>query len=551
MMTRTATLCALLCAVACSSKNADSTVDGASAAGSSGGNPGSSSNTPDAGPATTTGASPTLPAPACQADIELLRKEDFDVSEAPLAYKGEFFGIRDVPGPDDSEVLALLNLVTDQIVAVSGQSVAGFPDKEMFFSALDLPRFTVAPDHGNQSEADFPLVFSGALRDPGAPLGLDVLFRSDGAGSLSVVQVGGETLDLGEFSGAVGAFNLMSLGAFGELIFTTTVQGHEGPVLVNQADDGKPLNLVLAAGDRLSTGDESTPRFVGGIDRIWRGPGTSLVLVSIVDDTGLEEGHAYLSVADTTRDIQCLMTDASLECGGILLDSGVQFPFAEFASDGTTVAAIVRVAGEPTLQYKVLGLPQIQTIEVNTEVQGFSFENIKRPRVCDRDNAVYFAARIAKVNVGRWDELMRIDENGSITQVTDFGSLITQPQLEGHVPDTIENFALGYNCDASLATLGPSEPDSAQRYQAYWASYDKGETMEIIDETPGRRPNGNGDLKDVSPARSGIDAAADDNAPVHVGPGGEFFFAARVEGDDGMLVTQYAVARKPPAGCQP
>lgn len=479
---------------------------------------------------------------SCQADIELFGEESFTVQDHPPGYKGNMYGTQQVDVETSNfPQSALVVLNTGTILAVTGQHPPGFPDGATF--RLPVKEFTVAPDFGDQNDHDYPLAFTALVRQDSFN-SFTALYRSDGAGGLSFVLSTGDNLQLSSAGGVVDEIVDIRQGPGDTLYFTVLFEDDSREFLVKQDSAGSGLSLVLGQGDLLNAGFDDETLRIGQINNINPESWYQVIAdVEVVDENGLAEGFASLTAGfGFDGFFGCNATDTILICGGLFIPEDKSL--TSFSTDGGTTAGVISVSGGQEFEFKVIGLPTNETILTNTEYQGFTFNSFSRPRICSDKNAVYFVGRFFEPPVGAYDELMRIDENGNLTRLTDFQSLLLDTSLEGEVPDEIRNWAIGYNCDAAMYTHGPSGPDSSNGYEGYWASYVTGETLEILDETSGRS-NGNGSITDVSGSTSGIDFSTGEDTVVNTGPEGEFYFVPRIRNENNNYVSTYAIARKP------
>ncbi|RMH36565.1 MAG: hypothetical protein D6689_22220 [Deltaproteobacteria bacterium] len=492
---------------------------------------------PDGGAAVDDDRPVTFSPDVCQADLRVLREETFEVRDHPLAYDGDFPGFRTVSTPD-GDAVALVSLIDDRVLAVEGQSVPRAPDEK-----LRLDSFTVVPDEGVQNDPDWPIAFRGSVRKNSFEVRLG-LFRSDGNGGIHTVMLQGDPLSLGALSGPVSGISGERLGSGGELYAFVTLADDPARILVREPRAGSPIELVVAPGQTLPTGDPSAPAIVTEVRSVRPGPlGNAVVEVAVEDPTGTVHGFAWLSVDPLAGIANCLATDM-IECsGGVLVANGESL--VDFDSDGTTLAAVIATGATQRFAYKVVGTPTTNDLDGAVTVDGVPVTGGVLPRVCAKDGAIYFASTVE----GNVHELFRIDSDGAIRKLTDFASLLQVDALAGEVPDEIRNLAVGYDCTVVMYTWGPSGPGSSQGYEGYWVRYADGDTMEIIDETPGR-PNGAGDLHDVLRARSGIDPNADPHEVVNIGPRGEFYYVPHVAGAPGVREARYVVSTEPVNRCR-
>lgn len=475
---------------------------------------------------------------ACSADVQLLREEDFAIQDHSEAYKGDIFAGRQIELPEFSfKKSALISLISDTVLVHNEQPAIGFPEGSFyrFFNEL-----TVAPDFGEQNDPDYPVAFTAnVLID--ALNNETVILRSDGKGALNQVLSTGDTLNLGKVSGIVESFHDLRLGVEGALFFFVVFEGNDKEYLVKQNQLGGAIGLLLGQGDSLNSGEETTIRNAGEIDPV--SPNVfdqAITKVQVLDENGVEEGFAYLSVDNFTGSHQCLATDSSISCGGVLLANGEEL--LDFGSDGATIGATIRVSDGSALDYKVIANPIVERIRRNELFQGFRFDGFKQPKVCDSRNALYFIGQFLEPSIGRFDELMRIDENGNLSKLTDFRSLLADSSLKGLVPDEVRRWAIGYNCDAAFFMHGPPAAGTNQGYEGYWASYLSGETMKIMDDT---FKDASGRAYDAGLAVSGIDFSTNSQTVVSTGPNGEFYSIPSVQNSEGNFLANYAVATKP------
>jgi len=475
----------------------------------------------------------------CQSDIQLFRSETFQIQDQAEGYKGDFFGSRRIEVADSTSLRgALISLRFGTVLALSNTAAADLPGAKFNNPGTT---FTVARDLGRENDPDYPVAFlTDIIFDDFTRKG--ALYRSDGKGGQSLVLLTGTDISLGAAGGEVNRFDEIRLSADGALFFMLTLKGDNTDYLVKQDRNGGPIVLLMASGEFLNTGSgDDVVRTIGEIeiesinlfDQV-------IAKVEVLDENGFFEGFAYLNTDNTTGSNQCLATDASILCGnGLVADDET---LTSFNSDGTTSGIILNTPAGQVLDYKVIANPIDERLVRQVEFQGYSFNSFKKPLVCESRNALYFIGSFFESPIGGYDELFRIDEFNNLTKITDFKSLLLDPALEGQVPDEVVDWTIGYNCDVAFYMRGPSGPDSSNSYLGHWASYLTGETVEILDETPGR-PNGNGAITSVQSSTSGIDATA--RLGTRTGPDGEFYFVPLIPDDTDTFLYTYAVATKP------
>ncbi|MEO0814804.1 MAG: hypothetical protein AAFY60_18215, partial [Myxococcota bacterium] len=395
-------------------------------------------------------ASLTLAPDECQADLVVLRTEDFEERDHPLTHKGKFFDYRDVPSGMDTE-LALVDLSSDTVVALNGQNAPGIADTTI---NLFGSRLAVAPDLGLDNDPDFPLVFTATIIRNF--VNRQIMIYSDGASNTALGFQHGQTFSFSGGSVTINRVTRFAMSPSGEFIGLMQVEEFDDELLVLQRGPGAPIVPLLFEGQPLPA--DPVMRFVESIDLFSvQDNGSVAVWVQVDDGTGTAEGFALLAIDLFTGITQCSATDTSILCnGGVLLSEGVSAEPDESASDGATFGVVLREPGTARLEYKVIGEPTTQVLDREApEIQELGLNSFGRVRVCSLENSLYFAGQIVFADgLGVVDELFRIDESGELTQLTDFRSLIADESLEGEVPDEIRDFALGYNCDAILYTWG-------------------------------------------------------------------------------------------------
>lgn len=480
----------------------------------------------------------TYPPNACSADVELFREEEFSIQDHSEGYKGDVFAGRQIEVEGFSfNKNAVISLVSDTVLVVAEQQPEGFPEGSTyrFFSGL-----TVSPDLGEQNDPDYPVAFLASILVDSFTTETAIV-RSDGAGALNHVLVTGDTLNLGSVGGVLESFHDLRLGVEDALFFFVKFEDNDKEYLVKQSQPGGGIALLLGQGDSLNTGEETTIRSIGDIEPVTPNVfDQAIVKVEVIDEDNNVEGFAFLAVDNFTGSHQCLATDSSISCGGSLLADTDSL--LDFSSDGATTGVAINTGSGSALDYKVIAKPTVERIERNVAFQGFEFNGFKQPKVCESRNALYFIGQFFDTSVGHYDELMRIDENGTLNKLTDFRTLLADASLKGSVPDEVRRWAIGYNCDAALFMHGPPENGSFQGYEGYWASYLSGETMKIMDDT---LKDANGTEYNVSGITSGIDFSTNSQTVARTGPEGEFYAIPVVENSNGDFLANYAVARKP------
>lgn len=503
----------------------------------------------DGGTAGTSGIRMWAP-DVCQGELIALGEAPFEVREPPLVYKGDFFGFTTRP-TDEGPRFALVSLVDDTTLALDGQSAPGLAQDEVLWMGQS-GRFAVAPDLGDDNDVAFPVILSGMTQQ--GPVPRVVVYRSDGAGALEPALLGGEPVSIGRpeafplplegASGEVERVGDLTLGASDELVFRLT-QTDGARFLVHQGSGSGPLRVLLAAGDPLATGDEAVRRIVHdfGTPRIGFF-GEVRVRIEIETDSMEVEGFADLSIDPLTGNYQCQATNTSILCGGALIPTGHEVAASETDGDGGTYGVVsIAPDGTQTLQYKVIGQPQVQTAVSGSTFGGVQVWRFGPTRVCSRENALFVVVQ----RFGEPDVLLRVDEDGTIRRLTDFEQLWARGDLDGELPDEIRALAVSHRCDAVLSAWGPSGPDRREGYEGYWAVTRDGQVFELMEETAGR-PTGDLAPERVGRARTGLDPLADPDAPARLGPDGELYFAVNRRGGGGVSAV-YAVARAPRDGC--
>ncbi len=428
-------------------------------------------------------------------------------------------------------------LISDTVLIVAEQQPAGFPDGAICISFSEL---TVAPDFGDQNDPDYPVAFNARILI--STLNSEnALMRSDGRGGLNQVLLTGSTLNLGSVGGVVESFYDLRLGVDGALFFFLKFEDNDNEYLVKQSEAGVEFSLLLAQGSSINSGEEDTERTIGEIEPITPNVFDQAIgKVEVLDENNNVEGFAYLAVDDFTGSHQCLTTDSSVSCGGVLLATGETL--LDFSSDGGTIGATIKDSSGSSLDYKVIANPVVERIRPGEPFQGFNFRGFKQPRVCESRNGLYFVGQFLDATAGFYEELMRIDENGRLTKLTDFRSLLADASLKGSVPDEVRRWAIGYNCDAAMFMHGPSGPNTNQSYEGYWVSYLTGETMKIMDDT---FKDASGTIYEAGATTSGIDFSTNSKTVASTGPNGEFYAIPTVKNSEGSYLTTYTVATKP------
>ncbi|MEL6186902.1 MAG: hypothetical protein AAFU79_19940, partial [Myxococcota bacterium] len=485
----------------------------------------------------------TLSPEECQADLETLRAEDFEVRKHPHPYKGQVVESRLI-GTPDGDKLGAMSVLDQRPLLVQEQAIPGAPDGFTFIYGAGNRVFT-APDYGLENGPDYPYAVIAEL-----VANLDrrqALFRFDGTGRARIELARFDPLG---FGGTAQRFTDVRHGPGDDLFFLLFRENDPAEYLVRQSSPGGPISRLLAVGDELSTGDPTERRVVADIHPplLPTASGDVVVRVDVADGAGAVEGFAWLAVSPLVGTRQCLASNTSILCGGLLVADGDALEF--FASDGATLIGVTKATNSVrTLRYRTQGLPDFRELRREELFEDRMMTGFKSVRVCPADNSAFFVATFFERGLGEYDELMRVAEDGSVSFVSDFLSLLRNPMLEGEVPDEIRNFAVGYNCDAVMYTWGPGRDGEQVGYEGYWAAYAGGDVVEVIDETPSRADNGNGAIMGVGRARSGIDPNADTDAFVTIGPDGEFYFAARIHGG-GPTTSTYYRATPPKNRCR-
>lgn len=475
----------------------------------------------------------------CQVDIELFSSESFQVQEPALGYKGDFFTASRVTVPTSTFTqAALVSKRFGTVLALADTQPPGLKVGARFRSPPSA--FTVAPDLGQENDPDYPVLFSSQVQLDGFNRE-GTLYRSDGKGGLNLVIVSGVTVNLGTLSGEVDGFSGFKVSPDGAVFFILKLLNDDKDYLVKQDKANGGLILLMASGEFINTGSgDSVVRKVGGIEIVSVNVFNQVIVrVEVLDENNGVEGFAYLNTDNTTGSNQCISSDSSILCNGLVTD---EESLISISSDGGTTGLLIKTPTGQTLDYKVIANPRDEKLQQNVDYQGYSFRAFKKPQVCESRNALYFVGSFFESPIGAYDELFRIDEFNNLKKITDFKSLLLDPALKGQVPDEVIDWTIGYNCDAVFYMWGPSGPNSSQGYQGHWASYLTGETVELLDETPGR-PNGNGAITSVQNSSSNIDSSFNDFASA--GAEGEFYFVPRVSDSTGAFQSTYAIATKP------
>ncbi len=451
----------------------------------------------------------TLSPEACQTDLEVVREEDFDVLDHPLEHKLEFYGVR---------TGGLFALRANTVIAAEGQTVEGFDELEL---AFDRTVIAVAEDQGDQNEPTFPVLFTGFMRGAGGLPNIESLLAADGAGDVRKVIAIGDTVTLNGTSGTVRSFSRLHVTPEGAAMFVLDLNESSDSFLVRVDAPGSTPSVILEEGIVLDDG-----LTLGEIEYFTITAFGSPVVRAQIRRGAELEGFAYLHVF-WFGSVQCLTTNSSLSCPLPIADDG-PVDIDDFGSDGAVTGVVIRTnPSEPRLEYQLPSGPG--QIERGVETQGVTFNNFKLPRACSRDNSLYFVGSVVDAMGQVHDELFSLRTGGELAQLTNFASL---QALEGDVPDEVLGLALGYGCDAVLRTRGATREGSTAPYEGYWVSYYGDDTMEIIDETPGRADNGNGDLQVIDRSRSGVDANADARTASNIAPDGSLTFLIGRDGGD-------------------
>ncbi len=455
----------------------------------------------------------TLSPEACQTDLEVIREEDFEVLDHPLEYNLEFYGLREG---------GLTALRSNTVIAAANQTVDGFDDLTLTFNRTEI---AVAPDHGDQNEPAFPVVFSAFMQGNGGLTNIRCLLAADGAGDVRKIIALGDAVTLNGTTGTVRSFSQVQVTPEGAAMFVLDVDETSNSFLVRVDAPGAAPTVVLEEGAVVDDG-----LTLGEIDFFTITTFGSPVVRAQIRRGADVEGFAYLNVL-WFGDVQCLTTNTSLSCPLPIADDG---PVAidDFGSDGAVTGVVIRTnPSEPRLEYLLPSGPG--EIERGVETQGITFNNFKHPRACGRDNSLYFVGSVVDERGQVHDELFSLRIGGELAQLTDFTSL---QALVSEVPDEILALALGYGCDAIMRTRGETREGSTVPYEGYWASFYGDDTMEIIDETPGRAENGNGEVQNITRSRSGVDPNADARTPSNIAPDGSLTFLIQRIDAGGMYV---------------
>ncbi|MEX0962714.1 MAG: hypothetical protein WDZ52_01550 [Pseudohongiellaceae bacterium] len=492
----------------------------------------------------------------CQSNLQLFGPGFFVAASQratpPLGYKGDFFGAGTVTVPTSTfPQSALVSKKTGTILALTDTQPPGLGEK----ARLRLPpaKIEVAPDLGQENDPDYPVVFSTQVQIDSFTRE-EAIYRSDGNGGLNLVLVSGTDINLGPVLGSI-ASELSGVSASGEIsaisdfrvsanaavFMLIKLKDSSNDYLLKQDNAGGKLKLLMASGENLNTGSgDDVVRTIGAIEiqsvTVFN---QVIAKVEVLKEGGAVDGFAYLNTDDFKGSNQCLATDSSILCNGLL---AVGETLLSFSSDGATTGLLIKTAAGQALDYKVIANPRDERLESDVTFQGYSFRSFLKPQVCESRNALYFVGRLFELPVGFYDELFRIDELNNLTKITDFKSLLLDSSLNLQVPDRVINWTIGSNCDAILYMWGKSEGAQSQGYEGHWASYLTGETVEILDETGGR-PNGNGVITSVSSSSSNIDSSI--MRPASAGAEGEFYFVPRIADPDGSYLSTYAIASKP------
>ncbi len=476
---------------------------------------GTNNSTPDGGTVTSPEVTGTMSPTDCQTDLEVIRTEDNQVSEHPIAYRGDFFGYGEPNG-----FAALISLVDDSVLIEAGSPVPGGTQETIILRDLT---WAVAPDNGD-NELDYPVAIQVEADDDNSLAVRRVILYSDGQGGLTYgVGEGDSTSATPPL--VIDGLGRMRLGPDGALYFEATVEGSNETHIFKKLTPSSSTIGMIREGQALPAleGDDFTISELANFEPT--GSNSLVARAELSDSSGAAAGLAYLE-ADGFERAYCSLTDAEIGCLGVIPVLDAPIDIREAAATATGAAAVFR---QPDQTIFTAGFGQEgsqRAIAVGETIADVTFNDFGRVRICDNRD-VYFVANVSKA--GRAyssDELFLLDNELMLTQVTNFASLLAVDELRGEVPNEIRDFALGHGCDAVMYTYGPSGPTSSQGYEGYWISYRDTKTIEIIDETPGRA-NGNGSFDDVAPANSGLDSNAGPDERVTIGPNGEFYFVSK------------------------
>ena len=325
---------------------------------------------------------------ACQADLQLLQEATTVLKDPIAVYKGDYFGSATVTPSGSFARSAFVSLVSDAVLVMAGQQPPNSPDGTIF--TLPISEFTLAPDQGLENDPAYPIAFRVNVKES-AFVNYLALYRSDGKGGLSRVVAENQVLDLGEVSGEVDTFYKLTLGPGGALFFVLKLKNNDNEYLVGQDMAGGALSLLLSQGSFLNTGDPATVRQIGKIGTLRTNSFYQVIAeIEVVDESQVVEGFAYLATDNYTCSNQCLSTNTSVICGGVLLYNGQTL--GSISTDGATTGAVIKSAGDEELQYKVIGQPQVLSVKRGDFFQSLLYNGFKKPQVCDSKNALYFVA---------------------------------------------------------------------------------------------------------------------------------------------------------------
>ena len=179
---------------------------------------------PDGGqPPLDDGRALTLAPTQCQAQLEKLRDETFEVRKHPHPYKGRLVESRLIDTPDGDR-LGAMSILDERALLLQEQDIPGAPENTTFIYGIGNQVFT-APDYGLENGPDFPYAVIGEL-----VANLDrrlTLLRFDGDGR---VRIELSRFDPLAFGGAAQRFGAVRLGPGDDLFFLLFRGGRCGRV---------------------------------------------------------------------------------------------------------------------------------------------------------------------------------------------------------------------------------------------------------------------------------------------------------------------------------
>ena len=523
--------------------------DGGDDGGGNGGTAGTDSGLPDGGtdgatdgggggPASGDDGPATLSPKSCQADLALFSSTSSRPSNPPASHAGQIFGIRRVP-TSDGDALALIDLVSEQVIITTGDSAPGF-DADVKINVFESDISVPMGSKLERLEGEGIMALTADVQSPPLNLRRPTVFGYDGS-ALKRLLATGDTLPPvagGSQDSVVSKIHSVRMSQ-DDIAVRVTLEGSDSNAIatVSDIDDGE-FQWAVEDGE-LDDHPGYALSDVG--EMMWFNASSALIATAAVSGPSTPAGgFAYLLVNAGTDPV-CIASNALESCEHTVAQDKISaddvdanyFMSVAVSRDGTGPVMSLKFDNRKT------------ELTAGDQFGDVTLRDFRFPQVCWKDSSVYFVGSIVDAEMRAGHELMRVSADGTVSRITRFLPLFHTPSLKGEVPDEIVDMGLGPECDAVMRVKG--EPrEGTNPYKGYWISYHDGDTMEITDETSGRDDNGNGDVRVTGDSITGIDNNAGWHDDLALGNGGQLDLIL-AEAPDKYT---YARATKPKDRCR-